>query len=264
MRPEPQTVSGSIPEENLGSLRGCLVEGDAEQRHRERNIRRRALAISVTLQLTILAVIILVPLFGKTQRIALAFTTPIPPYSSYRGDSRDPGKPQPPPERAKACRFCVPPNIPPTIVTHDSNSTTDQTETAPPEGMGDTIPGASDGLIPLGDRRQRGPDRVTVEQQAAQPHRMHVTTLDPAMLLRRVEPFYPPLAIQIRREGRVELHAIIGTDGSIQSLQVVAGDPLFVQSAMEAVQQWHYKPTFLNGQAVEIDTYITVVYTMRQ
>ena len=92
---------------------------------------------------------------------------------------------------------------------------------------------------------------------------MHVTTLDPAMLLRRVEPVYPPLAIQIHREGRVELRAIIGTDGNIQSLQVVAGDPLFVQSAVDAVQQWHYKPTVLNGQAVEIDTYITVVYTMR-
>jgi len=90
-----------------------------------------------------------------------------------------------------------------------------------------------------------------------------VTTLDPAMLLRRVEPVYPPLPKQMHREGRVELRAIIGTDGNIQSLQVVAGDPLFVQSAVEAVQQWHYKPTYLNGQPVEIDTYITVDYTMQ-
>jgi TonB family protein len=92
---------------------------------------------------------------------------------------------------------------------------------------------------------------------------VHVTHLDPGMLLHRVEPVYPPLAIQIHREGRVELRAIIGTDGNIQSLQVVAGDPLFVPSAVEAVQQWHYRPTYLNGQAVEIDTYITVVYTMQ-
>jgi protein TonB len=84
------------------------------------------------------------------------------------------------------------------------------------------------------------------------------------MLLRRIEPAYPALARQIHREGRVELRAIIGTDGNIQSLQVVAGDPLFVRSAVEAVQQWHYKPTYLNGQAVEIDTYITVVYTMQR
>ncbi len=83
------------------------------------------------------------------------------------------------------------------------------------------------------------------------------------MLLQRVEPVYPVLAKQTRREGRVELRAIIGTDGYIHSLQVVTGDGLFVQSALQAVQQWHYKPTYLNGQPVEIDTYITVVYTLQ-
>ena len=83
------------------------------------------------------------------------------------------------------------------------------------------------------------------------------------MLIRRVEPRYPALAIQTHREGRVELRAVIGTDGTIQSLQVVSGDPLFLISAREAVQQWRYKPTYLNGQAVEIDTFITVVYVMQ-
>jgi protein TonB len=91
-----------------------------------------------------------------------------------------------------------------------------------------------------------------------------VTTLDPAMLIHRVEPIYPPLARQIHREGRVELRAIIGTDGTIQSLQVISGDPMFLNSAIEAVQQWRYRPTILNGQPVEIDTYITVVYTMQR
>jgi protein TonB len=83
------------------------------------------------------------------------------------------------------------------------------------------------------------------------------------MLIRRVEPVYPVLAKQTHREGRVELRAIIGTDGNIQSLQVVSGDSLLVHSALEAVQQWRYKPTILNGKAVEIDTFITVVYTMQ-
>jgi len=90
-----------------------------------------------------------------------------------------------------------------------------------------------------------------------------MTTIDPAMLVHRVEPAYPPLARQIHKEGRVELRAIIGTDGTIQSLQIVAGDPLFDISARDAVQQWRYRPTILNGQAVEVDTYITVVYTMQ-
>lgn len=83
------------------------------------------------------------------------------------------------------------------------------------------------------------------------------------MLTHRVEPQYPPLARQIHREGQVELHAIISTDGSIQSLQVVSGDPLFLRSAIDAVSQWRYRPTFLSGQPVEIETYITVIYTLQ-
>ena len=93
------------------------------------------------------------------------------------------------------------------------------------------------------------------------PQVVRMTHLDPAMLIHRVEPRYPPLAIQTHRDGRVELRAIIGTDGTIQSLQIVASDPLFDLSAREAVSQWRYRPTILNGQPVEIDTYITVIYT---
>lgn len=83
------------------------------------------------------------------------------------------------------------------------------------------------------------------------------------MLLHRVEPIYPALARQIHREGQVELHAIISTDGSIQSLQIVSGDALFLQSATEAVRQWRYRATVLNSQPVEIETYITVIYTLQ-
>jgi protein TonB len=92
---------------------------------------------------------------------------------------------------------------------------------------------------------------------------VRVANIDPAMLIHRVEPVYPVLARQTRREGRVELRAIIGTDGTIQSLQIVSSDPLFDLSAREAVSQWRYKPTTLNGQPVEIDTFITVIYTQQ-
>ena len=87
--------------------------------------------------------------------------------------------------------------------------------------------------------------------------------LEQAMLIQRVEPSYPALARQIHREGQVELHAVISTDGRIQSLQVVSGDALFLRSATDAVSQWRYRPTVLNGQAVEIETYITVIYTLQ-
>ena len=83
------------------------------------------------------------------------------------------------------------------------------------------------------------------------------------MLIHRVEPVFPPLARQIHKGGHVELRAIIATDGTIQSLQVVSGDPLFYQSATNAVQQWRYRPTILNGQPVEIDTFISVIYMVQ-
>ena len=256
---EPQNVPEDVPEEGLGSLRGCLVEGDAGQRSRERRVRRRALAISIVLQCAVLAALILLPLFGKPQRIAYAYATPVPPYSPYRNVTHNSGAPRPHPNgRPDPCRFCAPTNIPPTIVTRDSSS-----PAGLPEGIGDSIPGAIDGLIPLSDSRQKVLTPPNTERQATRPQVVRMTQLDPAMLIHRVEPVYPPLAKQTHREGRVELRAIIGTDGTVRSLEIVAGDPLLERSAVEAVQQWRYKPTILNGQAVEIDTYITVIYTMQ-
>jgi protein TonB len=264
MSPEPEKVSNEIPEDGLGSLSGCLVDGNSEQCTRERRVRRRALAISILLQSAVLATLVLVPLFGKAERISLTIATPIPPYSRYRNVSQDPGAQRPRPRGQKpACRFCAPTNIPPTIVTRDNTSSATETDETLLEGIGQNIPGALEGAIPLSDPRQTGPRRENIQRRSEQPRIVHVTHLDPAMLIRRVEPVYPALARQTHREGRVELRAIIGIDGTIQSLQIVASDPLFDLSAREAVQQWHYKPTILNGQPVEIDTYITVIYTMQ-
>jgi len=259
MLPEPEKVSGKVPEDRLGSLSGCLVDGDAEQRALERRVRRRALFISIILQSAVLTALILVPLFGKAERIAFTIVTPIPTYSPYRGPARNPV--QPPRQRTteNQCRFCVPHNIPPTIVTRDSSSSATEVDDHPPEGIGQGIPG--EGLIPLSDPRQGALPPPRPERQVTRPQVVRMTHLDPAMLIHRVEPVYPPLAKQTHRDGRVELRAIIGTDGTIQSLQIVASDPLFDLSAREAVSQWRYRPTILNGQPVEIDTYITVIYT---
>jgi protein TonB len=264
MSPKPKEVPEARREDGLGSLRGCLVEGNAEQNIQERKIRRRALAISVVLQSAVLAALILVPLFSRAERISLTIVTPLPPYSRYRSTSHS-AAPQPPRPHGQqnTCRFCAPPNIPPTIVTHDRTSSTDDANETPIEGIGQSIPGGGEGLIPLADANASGPRRENIETHAETPRILHMTKIDPAMLISRVEPVYPILAKQTHREGRVELRAIIGTDGTIQSLQVVSGDSLFLLSAREAVQQWRYKPTYLNGRAVEIDTYITVVYTMQ-
>src|SRR5258708_35293582 len=83
-----------------------------------------------------------------------------------------------------------------------------------------------------------------------------------AQLIRRVEPIYPALCIQIHCEGRVELHAVISTAGTIESLEVISGHPLFIQSPLAAVREWRYRPTILNGRPIEVDTHITVIYTL--
>jgi periplasmic protein TonB len=85
-----------------------------------------------------------------------------------------------------------------------------------------------------------------------------------AKLVNKVQPSYPPLARQTRISGTVRLHAIIGKDGSVQQLEVMSGHPLLVQAALDAVRQWRYQPTTLNGDAVEVDTTIDVIFSLNQ
>jgi periplasmic protein TonB len=85
-----------------------------------------------------------------------------------------------------------------------------------------------------------------------------------AMLVNRVQPTYPPLARQTRISGTVRLHAIISKDGSVQQLEVLQGHPLLVQAALDAVRQWKYRPTTLNGDPVEVDTTIDVIFSLNQ
>jgi protein TonB len=83
-----------------------------------------------------------------------------------------------------------------------------------------------------------------------------------ARLVNRVQPVYPPLARQTRISGTVKLHAIIGKNGAVEQLQVLSGHPLLVQSALDAVRQWRYQPTLLNGDPVEVDTEIDVIFSL--
>ena len=83
-----------------------------------------------------------------------------------------------------------------------------------------------------------------------------------ASIITQTRPAYPALARQARIQGTVVLHAIIDKEGKVAQLEVVSGHPLLVQSAIEAVKQWRYKPTQLNGDPVEVDTTIQVTFTM--
>jgi protein TonB len=83
-----------------------------------------------------------------------------------------------------------------------------------------------------------------------------------AAIITQTRPVYPALARQARIQGNVVLHAIIDKEGKVAQLEVMSGHPLLVQSALDAVKQWRYKPTQLNGDPVEVDTTITVTFTM--
>jgi protein TonB len=97
------------------------------------------------------------------------------------------------------------------------------------------------------------------------PQRVPVTsTIEAAKLISRVQPVYPPIAIQARIQGNVVLHAIISKDGGVSELQVVSGHPLLVNAAIDAVRQWRYSPTLLSGQPVEVETTITVSFVLGQ
>jgi protein TonB len=85
-----------------------------------------------------------------------------------------------------------------------------------------------------------------------------------ANLIRRVQPVYPPLAKSARVSGTVEFTAVISKEGNIENLQLVRGHPLLVNAAKEAVLQWKYRPTMLNGSPVEVVTDIIVNFTLSQ
>ncbi len=86
--------------------------------------------------------------------------------------------------------------------------------------------------------------------------------VEAARLIHEVQPVYPVLARDARIGGVVRLKAIIGCDGTIQDLRLVSGQPLLVDSAMNAVKQWVYKPTYLNGVPVEVITEVNVHFTL--
>lgn len=80
------------------------------------------------------------------------------------------------------------------------------------------------------------------------------------LLIKKVQPVYPPMAQQFHRQGSVQLLATINKSGDTSKVQILSGDPMLVRSAVDAVKQWKYRPYLLNGQPVEIETQITVVF----
>lgn len=230
---------------------------------------------SFALQVVLVGLMILVPLIytdtlPKTQLMGFLVAPPPPP-------------PPPPPPAAvpvkavkiiprqfDAGRLMAPKVIPKQIAEI-------REEELPPETAGGGVVGGVPGGVPGGSPGgviggiigaapvAPPPPPVKAEVKAVAPQRIRVGgNVQQARLVKQPKPIYPPLAKQARIQGTVRFTAIIGTDGTIRNLQLVSGHPLLVPAAQEAVKQWVYKPTLLNGEPVEVITQIDVNFTLSQ
>ena len=132
------------------------------------------------------------------------------------------------------------------------------------QGIGDGLGGrANNSFLPNVVALPPPPNTSVEKTQPSAPVRV-TSDLQMAMLLRKVIPAYPPIAKANRISGVVRLIGTIGKDGTIKNLQLVSGHPLLAHAALEAVRQWVYRPTILNGMPVEVIAPIEVNFTLAQ
>ncbi len=82
------------------------------------------------------------------------------------------------------------------------------------------------------------------------------------LILQKTKPVYPPIAIAAHAQGTVVLAATISKGGTIENLRVVSGPAMLQQAAVDAVRTWRYRPYLLDGQPVEVETTVNVVFTL--
>jgi periplasmic protein TonB len=107
-----------------------------------------------------------------------------------------------------------------------------------------------------------GPNTIVPPPPTPSVHPPRVSRMMEGNLVYRVRPQYPPLARQARVQGIVVLRAMISREGKIEHLQAISGHPMLVQSAINAVLQWRYRPYYLNNEPVEVETQVTVNFTL--
>jgi protein TonB len=155
--------------------------------------------------------------------------------------------------------FSAPSQIPPEISRDPDPAPAEEAFACPtcvPGGTG--APGVHNWVIDsIGNNATVVPPSPTPVARPPRPSRMMEGNL-----IYKVQPVYPPMARAVRVQGAVLLKAIISKSGAIENLQVVAGHPLLVKSALDAVSQWRYRPYILNDEPVEVETQITVNFVL--
>jgi len=234
---------------------------------KKRTNKRYTVVLSMVFQVAFLAILILIPLIytealPKTLMSSILLAPPPPP--------------PPPPPPAPAQVVHVKPQahlmdagklVAPKVIPKDVKIIKE--DAAPPDmgGISGGVPGGVaggsmggviGGVIGSVGTAPPPPPRPTVTRTRVG------GAVQNAKLVNRVQPIYPPLARQTRISGTVRLHAIIAKNGSVEQLTVESGHPLLVQAALDAVKQWRYQPTLLNGEPVEVDTEIDVIFSLAQ
>lgn len=219
--------------------------------------KRWPMATAFAAEVIVAGILVLIPLFstGAISITASHMPLPIPTKSVPLAPDK--------PVHVETSRHSGPiaPAIRPVVMLANDNqnaihwksaiqTTNNVDEVTPPDYKGPVNGKATENLI--GDDHTNG-----TNVKSAGPKRI-ISVLEEAQLVRKVEPVYPRIAVMSGIQGPVKLHAIIARDGSIQSLNVTSGHPLLARAALEAVSQWRYRPYILNGEAVEVETFITI------
>jgi protein TonB len=248
----------------------CLLEQKDEASRRARRIRRLAFLLSILIQAAVLTFLVFGPLFVAAGSPVIYHLVPAPPR---RGQ---PGAKVSGPQQLHTPRPHVPlsathapiffPQMPrPVAGPGGQPPQSDESAEGCASGPCGELPGDPNGLLP-GALEPGSLLRPSLLLQPAEPPRHVRRSVPPdiqqAKLIHRVEPQYPAFARQARLEGTVQLRAVIARDGTVQSLEVLGGNPIFVHAAREAIIEWRYQPTRLNGEAVEVETLITVVFRL--
>jgi periplasmic protein TonB len=215
-----------------------------------------SVALSVVLQASIIGVLILIPLI---------YTQALPKTTLSTLLVAPPPPAPPPPAQAVVKRLKLSQvvttrgAVAPTVIPKNVAIVKDQApdvsansqDTGVPGGTGNVLGAIGNGPAMPPPPKAPVPQRITVGGN-----------VEAARITSKVQPEYPEVAKAAHVTGTVVLHAVISKDGSIQQLQLVSGPPLLAQAAMSAVTQWRYRPTSLNGQPVEVDTTIDVVFSL--
>lgn len=155
-----------------------------------------------------------------------------------------------------ASNFTAPRRIPSSIYTPSareapSNGRLIVMETGPGSGIPGGLPGAGSAPAVVAAPKPHGP--VAISSGVAQ-----------GLILHRVLPQYPAIARAMHLGGTVQLQAIITKAGIVENIRVLSGPAVLQQASIDAVRQWRYRPYLLNGQPVDVETTIAVVFTMDQ